>query len=140
MNSKMTIMALPILFPWLSASAGQLDCSNPSTTVDMKVCIGRDIRRADAELNAHYKELIKLLEQWAERGVVGGQYQGSEYVRRTREAQRAWIKYRDAECGREALAMLSGTGESVIEMSCHAFMTQKRANQLKEDLERFHKH
>jgi uncharacterized protein YecT (DUF1311 family) len=126
-----------------TAAADHFDCSDPVTTLEIKACTGREIERADAELNAHYKALVALLEKRGESGVVsgpGGEYEGTEYVRRTREAQRTWIKYRDAECEREALTMLSGTGERVIEMGCLARMTQERADELNKDLEWFRDH
>src|SRR5262249_31412532 len=54
-------------------------------TVEMVNCILAETRRQDARLNENYKRLISKLPTERKNALV--------------EAQRAWIKFRDANCG-----------------------------------------
>jgi uncharacterized protein YecT (DUF1311 family) len=63
-----------------------LECIDRSNgvTSEMLECIGAELTRQDARLNENYKRLMSKLSAKRKEGLL--------------EAQRAWIKFRDANC------------------------------------------
>ncbi len=62
------------------------DCaSNGGGQADLNQCYGSEYRKADSELNALYK---KILSEYAD---------DPRFIEKFKAAQRAWIKFRDAE-------------------------------------------
>ena len=111
---RTTGIATLLMLAALPAQA--IDCNNAQTTRDMVVCAQSDYDMADADLNRYYQEQRASLD---EKGKII-----------LRDAQRAWIKYRDAECARVADFARGGTLASVLQVSCLADLTAKRANDL----------
>lgn len=93
------------------------DCMDKSggVTIDMLDCINDELERQDARLNKVYKEVMALL--------------SPERQKALREAQRAWIKYRDTNCNfyydpeGGSLARIKGN-------ACFLEATASRANEL----------
>jgi uncharacterized protein YecT (DUF1311 family) len=54
------------------------------------------------------------------------------YYQALLNAQRAWLKFRDAECRVAGYAMRGGTGEAMIVSSCMAEVTRARTKQLRD--------
>ena len=71
-------------------------CENKGTTGDVTECYEQEFRKADAELNRVYKQVLKDLD--------------SEDAARLHKAQRAWVLYRDAQCDAEYALWGGGTG------------------------------
>jgi uncharacterized protein YecT (DUF1311 family) len=69
-----------------------IDKSN-GVTSEMLDCISAELMRQDARLNENYKRLMSKLSAKRKEGL--------------REAQRAWVKFRDANCGFFALRWTS---------------------------------
>ncbi len=103
----------------MTASAYALDCQTPVTTVDMSQCAAIDYQKADEELNAVYQQLRSMLDE-----------QGRLLLR---DAQRAWIPYRDAECARMADTFRGGTMAGLAHLSCMSEMTSRRSTELRTD-------
>jgi uncharacterized protein YecT (DUF1311 family) len=80
----------------------------------MKICISAAYDKADAELNRVYK-IVKASTSGVER-------------ERLVTAQRAWIKFRDAEADYAAASMLGGTGEGLMYMDNILSITSARVN------------
>ena len=97
-------------------SAAQ-NCNNPATTRDMVECQAMEYQAADDELNSAYQN------------VRADQDQTGRII--LRDAQRAWIKYRDAECNRHADFARGGTIASTIKLSCLTQMTAQRTQELR---------
>ena len=93
------------------------DCANAMTQTDMNLCADQEARRADAELNRLYKQVM-------------GQLDG-EGQTRLREVQRSWLKYRDLNCAYETLGYVGGSMEPLVHASCIAQLTQERNEALK---------
>ncbi|WP_367717167.1 lysozyme inhibitor LprI family protein [Nitratireductor sp. GISD-1A_MAKvit] len=106
---------------WLAGAAAQEpDCGSPQTQLDMTQCASEDYRIADAELNARY-------------GAVMRRYESNEEGRRMlQDAQRAWIRFRDAECALATLSVRGGSIEPMIRAQCLQELTETRARQLEE--------
>jgi uncharacterized protein YecT (DUF1311 family) len=82
----------PVLFAALFAGAtaaqdgdGGIACNPEGTQVELNACAAEDYAEADAALNATWKQLVAAL---ADDALAR---------RRLREAQRAWLAFRDAE-------------------------------------------
>ncbi|HEY0229648.1 MAG TPA: lysozyme inhibitor LprI family protein [Dokdonella sp.] len=77
--------------------------------------------QADAALNANYKALSSKLD--------GANQQ------RLRDAQRAWIAFRDKECSFRARGGDGGSASALASSSCIAELSQQRADALKRQLD-----
>ncbi|MFT4080125.1 lysozyme inhibitor LprI family protein [Rhodomicrobium lacus] len=100
-----------------------LDTAN--STVETRNCIGRDYERNDGELNAIYK---RLLEKYS-----ADDADTRERRRRLIEAQRLWLRFRDANCSWQGAKMIGGTSEDLIVAGCLNDMTKDRTKELKAD-------
>ena len=121
---------LPALFLALlaaPAAAQQVDCAKAMAQLELNWCAEQSWQAADAELNAAYKEAMALLQSWdadlpkAERG-------GAEAMK---QAQRAWITFRDKACEAEGYAMHGGSAEAMLIYGCRAQLTRDRTAQLR---------
>ena len=92
-----------------------LEKSN-GVTVEMNNCILAETRRQDARLNENYKRLISRLATERKKALV--------------EAQRAWIKFRDANCGFYADPE-GGSAARVTANECFLNATADRAKELR---------
>ena len=77
------------------ASAQEPNCINPMSQFEMNHCAGVDYEKADAELNRVWPEYRKAMK---ERDAVQDEPFFKKSAELLLEAQRAWIKYRDAHC------------------------------------------
>jgi|SRR5262245_4938667 uncharacterized protein YecT (DUF1311 family) len=92
-----------------------LERSN-GVTAEMINCILAETRRQDARLNENYKRLISKLATERKNALV--------------EAQRAWIKFRDANCGFYADPE-GGSAARVTAHECFLNATVDRAKELR---------
>lgn len=102
-----------------AASAGDapdVDCNNAMNTVEMRYCASQDYEREDARLNEVYKRLMAEMDK-----------QGKDYLR---DAQRAWIPFRDKNCAVHGDRARGGTAQPLLVVSCLAEMTSVRADEL----------
>jgi uncharacterized protein YecT (DUF1311 family) len=98
-------------------SATYTSCMDASGGVTMNIlnCMGGETQQQDARLNHSYKAAMQALEK-------GQQSQ-------LRDAQRLWIKFRDADCALLG-SLTGGTIDSVNHASCILEMTKERADEL----------
>jgi uncharacterized protein YecT (DUF1311 family) len=85
-------------------------------TVEIHNCIGEEYERQDALLNSYYKTLMAQLND--ERKIA------------LRDAQRAWVSYRDANCGFYAHPD-GGTLATISAASCGLKLTAERAEEVR---------
>jgi uncharacterized protein YecT (DUF1311 family) len=70
----------------LEAQEARSDCYDKAQTqFELNSCAGAEYVGADAELNLVYKEVLEKYKS------------DSKFIAKFRDAQRAWLKYRDAE-------------------------------------------
>jgi uncharacterized protein YecT (DUF1311 family) len=126
---KILALLASLIFCLLMATAafaqnhhGQNPCDNAQTTAEMRNCAGQEYKKADAELNSVYKQLMSKL--------TDGGHKAS-----LRTAQQAWIKYRDANCEFEAYLNRGGTIYPVVYTGCQSAMTTARTKELRELIE-----
>lgn len=124
------IAVLPLLL-FTSAPAladDPIDCANAMSTAELNFCSDKDFQAADTELNVVYK---KVLAQIAQSGPEKP-YDSASWETALREAQRAWVAFRDADCkGLVPMEWSGGSGTSAAVLGC---MTQKTKTRI-EDLE-----
>ncbi|GAA3871500.1 lysozyme inhibitor LprI family protein [Celeribacter arenosi] len=109
-----------------SASGQERDCDNAQTQTDMNICAGLALDAADAELNATYQDVMADLKT-NQPGVALA----------LRDAQRAWIPFRDAACHAEALRYEGGSIQPLIHASCLEKLTRQRTNDIRLGFEKY---
>ena len=107
------------------------NCDDPQYQQEMNWCAGQDYARADAELNAQWKLTAAHMKQYDADGIDDPRDGRPGYFDTLLEAQRAWIKYRDAHCRSDGYQFRGGTMEPLINASCKAALTRERTEQLK---------
>jgi len=128
---------IALLAMLLAAQDPQWNCENPQAQQEMNYCAAQDAERADAELNIVYRSSIERARA-ADReyaGVAdgaGGPSDGLPGEEATlREAQRAWVTFRDASCRLESFEARGGSMQPMIDGGCRASMTRARAAELR---------
>lgn len=104
------------LFGINTDTAIALDCSDPTTTVEMIQCSNEELKTADKMLNDAYNQRRSRLDEL-----------GNKLLR---DAQRAWIKFRDAECAYDRDIARGGTMAPLLQLGCLTQMTRERTNAL----------
>lgn len=108
----------------VSIALAQDECAGVSTSQQVDKCSDVSKVAADSQLNTSYHQLMARLET---------QYQtepgtGTAYTAKVKEAQRAWIKLRDANCPLEAFEIKPGTSAYVTTVNnCIARMSRERS-------------
>jgi uncharacterized protein YecT (DUF1311 family) len=108
------------------AAAQDVDCANAMTQSDMNACAYQDWEVQDADLNAAYVAAMDVLQLW-DANLPAAEKGG---VKAMRDAQRAWITFRDKACEAEGYAMKGGSAEPLLVYGCMARLTETRAAQL----------
>ncbi len=110
----------------LPAAAQDADCTNPPDQMTITQCAYQEWQTADAELNSVYKRaMAKLQEQDSQ--LDAALRGGPEALR---DAQRAWITFRDKTCEAEGFAMRGGSGEPMVVAFCLTRITRERTAHL----------
>lgn len=111
----------PIALAQDDYSASYTQCMNVAqTTLDMNNCNGAAIKHQDTRLNDAYKKAKAGLEPAQQDQLL--------------DAQRLWIKYRDANC-KLYFSLTGGTIDQLNGAGCVLEMTKARADELNKLLE-----
>ena len=94
----------------------------------MNICARLAYTAADAELNTAYRAAIRVMKQTD--ADLPARLKGAEKA--LREAQRAWIPFRDKACNAYGFMARGGTMESMLVGNCLADLTRKRTQELKD--------
>ncbi|MGR3541721.1 MAG: lysozyme inhibitor LprI family protein [Hasllibacter sp.] len=109
------------------AAAQDLDCAAADTMVAITACADIAYRSADDELNAVWAEAMGRA-----RALDGaGRVSAEANAVLLRDAQRAWIAFRDAACSAEAGTYGGGTGASLAFLECARALTVRRTGDLR---------
>lgn len=109
-----------------AATAQEIDCANAVTQMEMNQCAYDDWEAADTDLNAAYKRALTLLKGW-DADLPKAEQGGAAALK---EAQRAWITFRDKACEVEGYAMKGGSAEPLLVYGCMRQLTEDRTAQL----------
>jgi uncharacterized protein YecT (DUF1311 family) len=105
----------------VSAQVAPQACPDAQTQAEMNRCAGATYARADTLLNQRYRQLMTAI--------------GAPRRESLRVAQRAWIRFRDADCAFEASAYQGGSMQPTARLLCLADRTRKRVDELTRMLE-----
>jgi len=114
-------LAAILTLPQIPHAANAASCNDAVTTVDMINCAAADLGAADTRFNAAYTKTRAGLDDTGQTLL--------------RDAQRAWIAYRDAECLRQRDFARGGTMAPLLEIGCKTAMTEARTRELETDAE-----
>jgi uncharacterized protein YecT (DUF1311 family) len=104
------------------AQAQKLDCANATTQMDMTVCASDAAKAADRDLNKTYTSLIARID-------------GQGAVALLRDAEKAWIAYRDKECAFETSMTVGGSVHPMVVAQCLETLTRARQKELQTQLD-----
>lgn len=126
-----------ILLPLIAQlTAPAAPCADPQTQTEMTICAARDFEQADRQLNAQWSITAEAMR---ERDAASGGAQDDHrpgYFETLLEAQRAWLKFRDAHCTSVGFYARGGSMEPMLVGLCRAELTEARIGQLRELAER----
>jgi uncharacterized protein YecT (DUF1311 family) len=107
-------------------AAQPADCADAANQMEMNMCAAREFETADAQLNALWARVVA--EQRGETIPTGDRRPSALVV--LRNAQRAWISFRDNHCTWEGYEARGGTMEPMLYGLCRARLTRERIEQL----------
>jgi uncharacterized protein YecT (DUF1311 family) len=115
------VAGLAMLLTIPAARAAAIDCAAAKTQADLATCTAANAASADAGLNAVYKALAGRL--------------APADLKRLRDAQRAWIPFRDKECAFRTQPYADGSVYATLAEACKAELTKVRLAQLQHQLQ-----
>ena len=114
MNKNFLIFLLIFSFGFSNDSFAQ-------TQAEMNAIADNDFKKADAELNKVYKELIKDLNEKERKLLI--------------TAQKNWLNFRDSHCKFEVIEYEGGSIQPLLYATCLTDCTHKRIEDLKSSIE-----
>lgn len=112
----LALLTLLVLANTARADDVELNCDHPDSIIDQDLCAAREFDAADAALNEAYAQLRQKLDDQS-RALLA-------------EAQRAWIAFRDKQCG-YVQRVSEGSGRNVAYAGCMTGLTRTRTKDLK---------
>jgi uncharacterized protein YecT (DUF1311 family) len=103
------------------------DCVNATSTVELVDCLGGVYKVADGALNAAYGAAKAYKRQLD--ADLDPSLRGAEVA--LRDAQRAWIVFRDKFCESDRYNYQGGTGTSAFELGCLIGLTRTQTDLLR---------
>jgi uncharacterized protein YecT (DUF1311 family) len=119
MRAITLIVALAMASTAAVARAGAKCETLNGNQVQLNQCYGAEFKRPDTELNRLYREIVDRL-----RGDADG-------LQSLAAAQKAWVRYRDAECAFATNRSVGGSVYPMILAGCLATLTQERIGDFK---------
>lgn len=111
----------------LPAAAQDVDCATAMAQQDLNQCAYQEWEAADAELNDVYGQAMSLLRIW-DADLPDDEKGGAQALK---DAQRAWITFRDKACEAEGFAMKGGSAEPLLVYGCMRQLTEERVGHLR---------
>nr|WP_073014893.1 lysozyme inhibitor LprI family protein [Roseibium suaedae] len=116
--------------PSLAQDLPNVNCKDPQTQMEFTYCAEQDWQAADAELNKAYKAAMAQMKSYDE-GLAEYAKELVGAANALKEAQRAWIPYRDKACEAFGFQARGGSMEPQLIYDCNARMTRIRTDELK---------
>ena len=95
----------------------------------MNICAAEEFSKSDAALNAQWKITSAAMKQ-RDQNTNSTDDNRPGYLAALFEAQRAWLKFRDAHCRSQAYSARGGSMEPMLYSACQTSLTIDRINQL----------
>lgn len=120
--------ALALALCAVSSTAAAVNCKKALSTGEIEECVALEQGKAELKLNKTYQRVLKLVgEVSAEDGEAPGAKKSLV------AAQRAWVKFRDADCEATYTFHQGGQIRGVMYLSC----MQRHAENRVKDLETY---
>lgn len=95
------------------------DCNDPKTSHEIQQCLSSEITLLKKDLNTTYAKL----------------YKETEAKQELDNAQKAWLKYKDLQCGDFTIADAGySSGQVAYDLACQAELIEQRISFLKNQL------
>lgn len=123
-NFKLSCLSASVLLGFSSSadaqhgSSADAPCRTRVSTSDAVECLNSAAKKADAELNKTYGTILKFLPPDVRQSVVN--------------AQRLWLRYRDASCAAERSLYGNGTASGPVYLACVEAATRQQTASLRE--------
>jgi uncharacterized protein YecT (DUF1311 family) len=102
-------------------------CASSGTTIEINECAQKVLRQKDGELNEAYQALLKSLSP----SRSGDSTDYASVKKELAEAQRAWVKFRDSDCGAKYKFWEQGSIRGAMYLSCLTERTEQRTAELR---------
>ena len=122
MNSRSITLCIVVTVLSRFAHAQEPVCHNDGSGRDSAVCAYAELTKADAQLNDAYQKALDLL----------GSADQTDVKVALVAAQRAWVKFRDADCHVQDRIFQNGTMRAALVEACLKDRTEQRTKELKE--------
>jgi len=110
---------IALLLAAATSSAFALDCKNAVSTPDMNECASIEQKEVEAKLNKVYQRVTKSIDEASTRKALV-------------EAQRAWVKFREADCKAVYEQNKTGTIRTLMFIGCMQQHAETRTKALEE--------
>ncbi len=104
-----------------------LDCKKAVSTLEINECASIAEQKVEAKLNHVYQRVLKSLDQPDTETELY-----SEMKKKLINAQRAWVKFREADCDAVFQFHASGTIRTVMHIGCMQTHAERRIQDLEE--------
>lgn len=105
-------------------------CNSPRSQVDMTRCAAIDFNQADAAMTRQWRVTLTFMRGLDAREKSRGG--GFGYAGALLESQRAWLKFRNAQCVIEGGQFAGGSASPMERTRCASRLTTQRQSQLRE--------
>lgn len=122
----MTRLAAVFIVLATPVAAQQADCTSAVTQIELNSCAEQEWSRADTALNKAYQNAMADLK----RTLADRPDDRATETALLRDAQRAWIAFRDANCAVAGYPMRGGSAEPLLIYACLRDMTLARTEDL----------
>ena len=112
------------------ATAQGIDCSRAVTQADLNACAFDAWQAADRELNQPYVAAIEQARDYDAEARQGPAGLEDDAEATLREAQRAWVVYRDPACEAQARPLAGGSAQPMEQYGCLQHLTEQRTELL----------
>lgn len=103
------------------------ECQNKSSNLEFKHCIAQTAKVQDDELNVLYKKVRAVLRDYYDKAPTSAPKIWPEILK----AQRAWLKFREAQCMGEFNIAQGGTAAGGWYSDCMCRVTMQRNDNLR---------
>lgn len=124
------IAAVALLMLAQAASSDDLDCDEAQTQAEMNLCAVREYEAADAALNQQWTTTVARMRA-LDAEVDGEHDKQPGHYETLLEGQRAWLRFRDAQCLSESFMARGGSMQPMLDSQCKTYMTVLRTEQLR---------
>ena len=121
---------LPILgFYFFCGSAFALDCNKAASTPEINECAHIEQEKVEKKLNDVYRRVLKQIEEVGKNPESEAQ---ADIKKTFIEAQRLWVKFREADCQNVYKFWSGGTMRGLMYIGCMQSRAEQRIKELGE--------